>query len=181
MTTEGPVRTIVPGAVTIAGGLTRGHASRSRSEARSRAVVPAGPDFRIWLQSLDGISLLHEFKSLHEFQSDRPRQLRKALELDVRDRSAVKLVHRDRQHRHFRRALYRLLPRTRPDAGDPARSEDPRRGHSAADLSLSACAVVHRHRHGVEAVSRSGHWARKSRPRLGLDQLSSSIGSSIPA
>src|SRR5882724_3484982 len=97
--------------------------SRSYSEACSGAVVRAGPDFRIWLQSLDGISVLYEFKGVHEYQADRPRQLRKALELDVRDRPAVKLVHRDRQHRYFRRALYRLLSRTRPDIGDPARSE----------------------------------------------------------
>src|SRR2546430_16901002 len=84
----------------------------------------------------------------------------------IRDRPAVKLVYRDRQHWYFRRALHRLLSRTRPDTGDPARPEDPRRGHSPPDLSLSACPVVHRHRDGVEAFSRSGHRTRKGHPRL---------------
>src|SRR2546430_6053206 len=55
----------------------------------------------------------------------------------IRDRPAVKLVYRDRQHWYFRRALHRLLSRTRPDTGDPARPEDPRRGHSPPDLSRS--------------------------------------------
>src|SRR5260370_329877 len=123
--------------------------SRSRSEACSRAVVPAGLDFRIWLQSLDSIFVLYEFEGVHEYQADRPRQLREALELDVRDRPAVKLVHRDRQHRYFRRALYRLLSCPRPDTGDPARSEDPGRGHSPSDLLLSACAVVIRNSNGL--------------------------------
>ena len=52
-------------------------------------------------------------------------------------------------------------------------------GIPAADLSLPARALLHRDRHGVEAVSRSRHRARKGRPRLGLDELSSSTGSSI--
>src|SRR5712691_3141437 len=108
--------------------------SGSRPKTRSRAVVPAGFDFRVWLQSLDGIFVLYEFKGVRKFQADRLRQLRKALELDVRDRPAVKLVHRDRQYWHFRRALYRLLSRARPDTGDPARSEDPGRGHSSSEI-----------------------------------------------
>src|SRR5467141_2471025 len=147
-----------------------------RAEARSRAVVSTRLDFCIWLQSLDRISVLHEFEGVREFQADRPRELRKALELDVRDRPSVKLVHRDCQHWHFRRALYRLLSRARPHTGNSARSEDPRRGHSPSDLSLSARVVVHRHRHGVEAFSRSGHRAGKGRPRLGLDQLQVRLG-----
>src|ERR1700737_2527087 len=79
--------------------------SGSRAEARSRAVVPARLDFRIWLQSLDGIFVLYEFEGVREYQADRPRQLRKALELDVRDRPAVKLVHRDFQNGFFGRPL----------------------------------------------------------------------------
>ena len=120
-------------------------------------------------------------KAFTIYHAHRPRQLPEALELDLRDRSAVELVHGDRQHGHFRRALYRLLPRPRPDARDPARPEDPRRGHPAADLSLSAGAVVHRHRHGVEAVSRSGHRPREGGARSGAGRASTSTGSSIRA
>ena len=72
-----------------------------------------------------------------------------------------------------------FLPRARPDAGDPARSEDPRRRHSAADLSLSARALLHRHRHGLEAVSRSRASVSKRRSTTGAGRASNSIGSSI--
>ena len=69
-----------------------------------------------------------------------------------------------------------LLPVPRPDARDPARPEDPRRRHPAADLSLSAGALLHRHRHGLEAVPRSAHRARKGGARLGLDELPFRLG-----
>ena len=65
-------------------------------------------------------------------------------------------------------------------ARDPARPEDPRRRHPAADLSLSAGALVHRHRHGMEAVPRSAHRPREGRARPAAGRASTSTGSSIP-
>ena len=64
-----------------------------------------------------------------------------------------------------------------PAARDPARSAHPPGRHAARDLSVSAGAVVHRHRHGLEmdAQSRAGH--REAGARLGLRRTSSSTGS----
>ena len=105
-------------------------------------------------------------------------QLSEAVELDLRDRPAVELVHGDRQHGHFRRPLCRVLSLSRPDAGDSARPENPRRGNLAADLSVSAGAFLHRHRHRVEAVSRSAASDSRKPFTTGAGRASSSTGSS---
>src|SRR6266700_2537862 len=140
--------------------------------ARARAVVPARAGFRLWLQPLDPVSVVHEFEGIPEHQPHRVHQLPETLGLDLRDRSAVELVHGTRQHGPVRRALYLLLPLPWSRAGNPARPEDPRRRNLAADLSLPARAVFHRDRHGLEIVSRPAHRPRKGGARLGLDELS---------
>ena len=163
---------------------------RARSlRGRFQDILPRmvlAPSFVLVLVFVYGFNLWTFFlsftnsKGFTSTKLDRPRQLPEALELDLRDRPAVELVHGDRQHGHFRRTLCRVLPDPRPHARDPARPEDSRRRHPAPDLSLSARAVVHRHRHGVEALPRSGHRARESRPRLGLDELQVRLGRQSP-
>ena len=59
--------------------------------------------FNLWTLLL----VLHQFEGLHQLQVHRLRQLPEALELDLRDRPAVELVHGDRQYGPVRRALCR--------------------------------------------------------------------------
>jgi hypothetical protein len=53
-------------------------------------------------------------------------------------------------------------------------------GHFATNLSLSACALLYRDRHGVEVVLTRAS-ALKRRCTIGAGRTSISIGSSIPA
>ena len=161
---------------------------RVRSASGCRTSLPKlvlAPSFLLVLIFVYGFNLWTLFlsftnsKALRLDQARRPRQLPEALELDLRDRSAVELVHGDRQYGHFRRALCRLLPGPRPDAGDPARPEDPRRRHSAPDLSLSARAVVHRHRARRGSCFSIRASGSKRRSTIGAGRASSSTGSSI--
>src|SRR6202043_2937016 len=54
-------------------------------ETRAGAVLRSGADFRLWIQSLDLLPLVHQFEGVHLDQADWPRQLSEAVELDVRD------------------------------------------------------------------------------------------------
>ena len=67
----------------------------------------------------------------------------------------------------------------RPDAGDPARPEDSRRRHSAPDLSLSARALLHRHRARRGSCFSIRASDSKRRSTIGAGRASSSTGSSI--
>src|SRR5580693_10609922 len=145
---------------------------RLAAAARARAIIPARAGFRLWLQSLDPVSVVHEFEGIPDDQPHRFHELPETVELDLRNRPAIELVHGAHQHGPVWRALHLLLPLPWSRAGNPARPEDPRGRNSAANLSLPPRAVFHSDRHGLEIVSRPGHRPREGDARFGLGGLS---------
>ena len=151
------------------------------AEARARAVLPAGADLRLRLQSLDAVSVLHQLQGVHQLNfigwANYQKLWNWTFETDPPSNWYTAIVNMG-----LFGGLYVIFCLVLGlTAGDPARPEDPRRRHPAADLSLSAGAVLHRHRHGVEAVSRSGHRPREGGARSRAGRASSSTGSSIRA
>ncbi len=140
----------------------RGLAAGCAAEDRPGAELRHHHHLRLRLHRLDGLSVVHQFQDLSLLCADRGARLSAAVALDLRERSAVLLVHLDHQHGDLRLPLYRHLPGARPVPRHPARPEDPWRGSAPADLPLSDGALLHCHRRCLEMVPRS-------RPRAGTD------------